>query len=74
MKDMLFRFLYFHTLQYNYIPHVAAFCIKAKEMRGNKRISHFHLKRFPLDSALLRMGGAAVDVPGGRLLSLPYDP
>lgn len=74
MKDMLLKFLYFRTLQYNYIPHVAASRIKAKAMRGNKSISHFHLKRFPLDSALLRMGGAAVDAPGGRLLSLPGGP
>lgn len=73
MKDMLFKSLYFRALQY-YIPHLAASCIKAKEMRGNKSISHFHLKRFPLDSALLKMGGAAVDVPAGRLLSLPDDP
>lgn len=35
---------------------------------GNKRMSHCHLKRFPLDSALLRIGGAAVDVPGATLL------
>lgn len=37
-------------------------------------MSHCHLKRFPLDSALLRIGGAAVDVPGATLLPLTDDP
>lgn len=35
---------------------------------------HFHLKRFPLDSALLRIGGATVDVPGATLPPLTDDP
>lgn len=35
---------------------------------------YIHLKRFPLDSALLRIGGAAVDVPGAMLPLLIDDP
>lgn len=37
-------------------------------------MSHCHLKRFPLDSALLRIGGATADVPGATLLPLTDDP
>lgn len=35
--------------------------------------SHFHLKRFPLDGALLGIGDAAVDAPGGPLPSFADD-
>lgn len=43
-------------------------------MAGKERMSHFHLKRFPLDSALLRIGGVTVEVPGATLLALTDDP
>lgn len=35
---------------------------------------YLYLKRFPLDSALLRIGGVAVDAPGPALPSLTDDP
>lgn len=52
---------------------MAASCVKVKEVRGNKNISHFHLKRFPLDGELLGIGGSAIDALGGPLPSLADD-
>lgn len=40
----------------------------------NRRMLNFHLKRFPLDSALLRIGGATIDVLDATLPPLTDDP
>lgn len=40
----------------------------------NRRMLDFHLKRFPFDSALLRIGGAAADVLDATLPPLTDDP
>lgn len=37
-------------------------------------MSYFHLKHFPFDSALLRIGGVTVEDPGAMLLPLRDDP
>lgn len=47
---------------------------RERYVTGIENKTHFHLKRFPLDSALLRIGGAAVDAPGATLPPLTDDP
>lgn len=41
---------------------------------ANKKMSHSHLKRFPLDNALPRIGGDSAGVPGATLPPLADDP